>query len=87
MKILAGFGYDSRKPNSLHNLLGTKICGEHSLIRELAFRAGIPEHQSNQAARVVHYMNALRKADDTSRFYSQSFQLDPVATSEELLYW
>jgi ATP-dependent helicase/nuclease subunit B len=87
MKIIAGLGYDGRLPNNPPELLGIKICGEYSLISELEFRAGQPEYSDSKASRVISYLNALKLTDNGKRFYSTSFQTDPIASAETLLYW
>lgn len=87
MKIIAGFGYDSRLRNHPLEKLGEKVCGEYSLIKELEFRAGIPEIIASKASRVISYLNALKLADNGKRFYSASLITDPIASAEALLHW
>lgn len=87
MKIIAGFGYDNRLRNNLLEMLGEKVCGEYSLIKELEFRAGLPEIIASKASRVISYLNALKLADNGKRFYSASLTTDPIASAEALLHW
>lgn len=87
MKLITGIGYDSRRPNQQLSELGSMTCGEKGLITELAFRAGLPPVANNKASRVIHYLNALKTADNDQRFYSASLNTDPIATAEALLGW
>ena len=87
MKIIVGFGYDSRLRNRPLEKLGEKVCGEYSLIKELEFRAGFPDKIVSKASRVISYLNALKLADNGKRFYSASLETDPIASAEALLNW
>lgn len=87
MKIETGFGYDGRLPLNMPPMLNTLLCGEEGLLRELEFRAGLVEPAQSYAARTVSYMNALKSADASARFYHESFETDPLACAETLLQW
>ena len=85
MKIIAGLGYDDRLPNRPIEQLGCQYCGEQGLISALAFRAGIITPDVSQAARTVSYLNALKAVNNGNSFYSQSLEIDPIASAEALL--
>lgn len=87
MKIITGFGYDGRHPLNVPPMLNTLLCGEDGLLRELEFRAGLVEPTQSYAARTVSYMNALKSADTSARFYHESFGTDPLACAETLMEW
>lgn len=87
MKVIAGLGYDSRKPNKLQAQLNTSILGEIGLINELEFRAGVIHTIQAKPQRIVNHMEAIRRADTPHRFYHQSFNTDPLACAETLLNW
>ncbi len=54
---------------------------------ELEMRAGIVHQPTSKAARLVAYMNALKAADHSERFYHNSLNIDALACAKELLSW
>ncbi|MCC5452886.1 PD-(D/E)XK nuclease family protein [Rheinheimera sp. UJ51] len=80
-------GYDERLPNRPSNQLGSYVCGEQGLIAAMEFRAGLKKIEVSQAARSVAYLKALKAADNGERFYSNSFQVDEMASAATLLAW
>jgi ATP-dependent helicase/nuclease subunit B len=87
MKLRAGLGLDSRRPNNQQSRMNEDVVGPEGLLKILEFWGGLVAPVQAHPQRVVQYRNALKAADSPTRFYHRSFASDPVATAETLLRW
>ncbi len=74
-------------PKSLHGI-NRIVLGPRGLIDFLELRLGLPPVVIDHTTRLLAYREALRNATEQSgRFYSASFQVDPFGSSKILLRW
>ncbi|NEV60379.1 PD-(D/E)XK nuclease family protein [Thiorhodococcus minor] len=86
MDILAGLGFDGRRPNRIGAQLGVAVVGPAGLLGLIEYWAGIAPVEQRHTERVVRYQEALR-AVGSATFFASSLRADPLATAETLLRW
>lgn len=85
--ITFGYFLDGQRPEPASNTMGTSLVGPLGLLGVLETQLGLLALRPAQAERIVQFRNCLEKADSHSRFYHQSFSLDPLGTAATLLGW
>lgn len=66
---------------------GTVYCGAEGLLNIMMLHGGIAELSLSSEERKAAYHNNMQKCMDPEQLCSQSFKLDPFATSNAVLAW
>lgn len=88
MKITFGMHLDGWRSVAAATRFDELHCGPLGLLDQLELRLGLASSHSGHARRVRAYHNALEEVRGIAgRFYSDSFEKDPIAAAEVLLAW
>ena len=88
MKITFGQALDGTELLAQSNSMGNVVYGPLHLTDILETQLGLKRKSVSEIARVFQFVKVLEKlAESKQRFYSTSFEKDPLAVSEVLLNW
>ena len=88
MKITFGAALDGTGSWAVNNSIGNVVCGPPRLMEILETQLGLKRKSISEITRVFQFVKVLEKsAENKHRFYSTSFEKDPLAVSEALLHW
>ena len=88
MKITFGQALDGTESWAVNNSIGDIVCGPLRLTEILETQLGLKRKSVSEITRVFQFVKILEKlAENKPRFYSTSFEKDPLAVSEALLHW
>ncbi|MDB6028331.1 MAG: hypothetical protein JWM68_4554 [Verrucomicrobiales bacterium] len=88
MKVTFGMALDGMELRKESNSLGEVVCGPRRLIDILETRLGLKQKPISAVARILQLVKFLEEdAKNNKRFYSASFERDPLAVAETLLQW
>jgi hypothetical protein len=92
MKVLAGLELSGASLTALDDLesggrLGALVCGPGQLLRDLELRLGRGGASEPEPVRIARWQGRVARLSSSTRFYSRSFALDPLATARTLLAW
>lgn len=75
--------HDDLMPGS--GALGRPVWGPIGLLRDLELRLALPEPAHAESLRVLRWAARVRELSPRGRYYSRSFELDPIGTAAALL--
>src|SRR5580692_11841169 len=88
MKITFGQALDGTELWAVNNSIGDVVCGPLRLTEILETQLGLKRKSVTEITRIFQFVKVLEKlAANKPRFYSTSFEKDPLAVSEALLHW
>jgi hypothetical protein len=88
MKIIFGQALDGTELWTVNNSIGDIVCGPLRLTEILETQLGLKRKSVSDVTRVLQFVKILEKlTGNKHRFYSTSFEKDPLAVSEALLHW
>jgi hypothetical protein len=88
MKITLGHALDGTELRNMGNSIGHVVCGPLRFVEILETQLGLKRKFVSEVTRVFQVVKVLEKlAANKLRFYSGSFEKDPLAVSEVLLNW
>ena len=88
MKITFGQALDGTELWAADNSIGDVVCGPLRLTEIFETQLGLKRKSVSEMTRVFQFVKVLEKlAENKPRFYSTSFEKDPLAVSEALLHW
>ncbi|TDJ38984.1 MAG: hypothetical protein E2O54_11740 [Gammaproteobacteria bacterium] len=87
MLIRFGLHLDGLDPTPPSTVLGEVTLGPQGLIGVLETNLGLPPVLDHPAERLMAYRSCLDEANDLTRFYHRSFQVDPINVAGTLLDW
>jgi hypothetical protein len=88
MKITFGQALDGTELRAINNSLGDTVCGPLRLMEILETQLGLKRKSVSDITRIFQLVKVLEKlTGNERRFYSTSFETDPLAVSEALLHW
>jgi ATP-dependent helicase/nuclease subunit B len=67
--------------------VGCPSWGPLALLSDLELRLGLPQPRVNHALRVQLWSQRMARLSNAGRFYSASYQIDPLGTAKTLLSW
>jgi len=87
MKITFGQALDGVELRNENSSIGEVICGPRRLVEILETRLGLKAKPKTEISRILQLVKLLEENNKEERFYSASFQKDPLAVAETLLQW
>lgn len=87
MIINFGIHLDGLSPQPPRTALGVATLGPAGLLGVLETQLGLPAGEANRAQALVSYRACLGDAQHGERFYSRSFEVDPINVTGTLLDW
>jgi len=87
LTITFGLHLDGQRATTPANTLGEITAGPLGLLTLIETQLGLLVEHPSQAERIVQYRDCLSQADAPSRFYHQTFAIDPLGTAATLLNW
>lgn len=87
MKIHFGLALDGERARQPANRLGEPLLGPLGFLDLLEGMLGLQTRPVAAAVRIAQYRDCLDRANILPRFYSQSYQTDPLGTAATLLSW
>jgi len=87
MKIHFGLALDGERARQPANRLSEPLLGPLGFLDLLEGMLGLQTRSVAAAVRIAQYRECLDRANIYPRFYSQSFQTDPLGTTATLLSW
>lgn len=86
-RIILGRYLDGERATEAQNTMGKSVVGPLGMLSLLETQLGLLRLQPAISERIVQYADCLRELDTPTRFYSQSFDTDPLGTAACLLDW
>ncbi|RLA22130.1 MAG: hypothetical protein DRQ61_07150 [Gammaproteobacteria bacterium] len=87
MKIRFGYGLDLEIVDDVRPSFGEVVVGLKGMLSLLESQLGLAGSDASFTTRLVQYHQSLQVSLNSSRFYHDSFQADPFASTKALLDW
>jgi hypothetical protein len=88
MKITFGQALDGAELRAINDSIGDIVCGPLRLMEVLEAQLGLKRQSVSDMTRIFQLVKVLAMLVGTKqRFYSTSFEKDPLSVSEALLHW